>query len=111
MCFKNVPPVAPSRRGFRILLLHRKNDSKMITKTKAPMTVPAIIPSGDFEEESAKLALAVVAEGTDWDCDEVCGVGGAKRGVTSVVSNENLSSSNSLLPFVLDPKFVTTAVW
>lgn len=49
------------------------------------MTAPAIAPSGDFGEDLAKLALAV-AEGTDWVCDGVCDVlGGAKRGVTSVV--------------------------
>lgn len=78
------------------------------------MTPPAIAPSGDFMEEDLeleKLALEV-AEGTDWVCDWVCDVvGGAKRGVMSVVSNENLSRSNSLLPFVVEPKFVTTAVW
>lgn len=82
------------------------------------MTPPAIAPSGDFMEEDLeleKLALAV-AEGPscvcDGVCDEVCDVvGGAKRGVMSVVSNENLSRSNSLLPFVVEPKFVSTAVW
>lgn len=75
------------------------------------MTAPAIAPSGDFEEDLAELALAE-AEGTDWDCDGDCDVvGGAKRGVVSEVSNENLSSSKSLLPFAVEPKFVTTAVW
>ena len=109
MCFKNVPPVV----SFGFLRLHRKNNSKIIIKTKVPMTPPAIAPSGDFtEEDLAELALAV-AEGTDWVCDDgvVCDVGGAKRGVRSVVSNENLSSTNSLLPFAAEPKFVTTAVW
>jgi hypothetical protein len=113
--FLNVLLVAVAPFGF--LRLHKKYNSKIITKTKAPMTEPVIAPSGDFEEDVALLALAVllVAEaGTDWVCDEVCdvlAVGGAKRGVMSVVSNENLSSSKSLLPFVVEPKFVTTAVW
>lgn len=77
-----------------------------------PMTAPAIAASGDFEEDLAKLALAV-AEGTASDgvCDGVCDVGGTKRGVTSEVINENRSSSNSLLPFTAEPKFVITAVW
>lgn len=80
------------------------------------MTAPAIDPSGDFEEDLAELALAVaeglaVAERTDWVCVNVWDVGGEKRGVMSDVSNENLSSSNSLLPFAIEPKFVTTAVW
>ena len=96
------------------LRLHRKNNSTTITKTNVPITAPVIAPSGDFEEDLAEIAL-VVAEGTDGVCDEVCDevcdVGGAKRGVTSDVSNENLSSSNSLLPFELEPKFVNTAVW
>ena len=77
------------------------------------MTPPAIAPSGDFEEEElAELALAVADGVCDGVCDDgVCDVGGAKRGIMSVVSNENLSSSNSLLPFEAEPKFVTTAVW
>jgi hypothetical protein len=114
--FLNVPPVAPSLAGFGVLRLHRQNKSKQIIKTKAPITAPEIAPSGDFEEDLAKVALGV-AEGTDWVCDEVCDevcdvVGGTKRGVTSDVSKENLSSSNSLLPFAIEePKFVTTAVW
>lgn len=93
--------------------LHRKNNSTIITKTNVPMTEPVIGPSGDFEEDLAELALALaVTEGTDGVCDGVCDeLGGAKRGVTSDVSNENLSSSNSLLPFALEPRFVTTAVW
>jgi len=102
--------VGPPVTSFGFLRLHRRNNRKIITKTKVPMTAPAIAPSGDFGEDLAKLALAV-AEGTDWVCDRVCDVGGAKRGVTSDVSNENLSSSNTLLPFVVEPKFVTTAVW
>ena len=78
------------------------------------MTEPAIAASGDFEEDVALLALPVLVAEAGTDSDEVCdvlAVGGAKRGVMSVVSNENLSSSNSLLPFVVEPKFVTTAVW
>lgn len=74
------------------------------------MIAPAIAPSGDFEEDLEKLVLAV-AEGYDWVCDGVCDIGGEKKGVTSDVLNENLSSSNSLLPFAVEPKFVTTAVW
>lgn len=103
--FANVLPVP-------VLRLHRRNNKKIITKAKAPIIPPAIAASGDFEEESLVM-LVVLGEGL-WVADGICDVdrfGGAKRGSTSVVWNSNLSSWNSVLPFVVESRFVTTAVW
>jgi hypothetical protein len=98
----------------------------MITKVKAPITPPAMAASGDFEEEDfvieeEDLVIVGVANSKEvadgvfdaecvGDCDENP-LGGEKRGMTSVVTNSNLSNSNWVLPFAVDPRFVITTVW
>lgn len=88
------------------------------------MIPPAIPASGDVTEGDLAFAVAESSEMVDEVCDIECetvidfdvdppptGLGGAKRGVASVVVNSNLSSSNSLLPFVVESRFVIIAVW
>jgi hypothetical protein len=96
--------------SFGFLRLHRRNTSNTITNTKVPIIPPAIPASGNVTEEDLALAVAESSEMVD---DEVCDIEceGAKRGVASVVVNSNLSNSNSLLPFVVESRFVITAVW
>jgi len=72
---------------------------------QVPITAPAIAPSDIFDPPDDVAPLAV-EEGTDVGVTVT--PEGANKGM---VSNSKRSNRNLVLPFVLEPQFVTTIVW
>ena len=102
----------------RFLLLQSRNSRKMMSRRKTATIAPMMAPHGVFEPPDG---LVFVGPGVV-DPDAVgVDVGLApvvvndpvvvKTGTLSEPSNSNLSRRNSVFPFALVPRFVTTIVW
>jgi hypothetical protein len=79
----------------------------------APITAPVIAPTGDFFDPPDDVAPPVlpVADEEGSDVDVTLTPEGVNSGVVSELSNSKRSNWNSVLPFALEPRFVTTIVW
>lgn len=78
----------------------------------APITAPAMAPSGVFDppdDVAPPLLWVDVEEGMDVGVTVT--PEGVNKGTASEDSNSKRSNRNSVLPFVLEPRFVTTIVW